>query len=76
MKEIVEKIIKEILSENGIEYENEIKNEDDLRDLGLTSFDLALLTVKIEDIYDIDIFEEGLITKVAEIVEILEKNTK
>ena len=76
MKEIVDNIIKEILSENGIEYEYEIKNEDNLRDLGLTSFNLAELTVKIEDIYDIDIFEEGLITKVSEIVEILEKNIK
>lgn len=74
MKEIVYKIIKEILAENGVENELVIEDDDDLRDLGLTSFDLATLTVKIEDIYDIDIFEEGLITKVGEIVEILEKN--
>lgn len=36
-------------------------------DLGFTSFDLAELTVKIEDEYDIDIFEDGLVTTVGEI---------
>tara|TARA_B100001063_G_C16705656_1_gene525072 strand:+ start:474 stop:704 length:231 start_codon:yes stop_codon:yes gene_type:complete len=76
MKEEVGRIIKEILLENGIEQKNEIENGDDLRELGLKSFDLAVLTVKIEDLYDIDIFEEGLITKVGEIVELLEKSGK
>ena len=38
-------------------------------DLGLTSFDLAELTVKIEDEFDIDIFEDGLVTKIGEIFE-------
>lgn len=36
-------------------------------DLGLTSFDLAELTVNIEDEFDIDIFEDGLVNTVGEI---------
>ena len=44
-------------------------NEGDKRrdDLGLTSFDLAELTVRIEDEFDIDIFEDGLVNTVGEI---------
>jgi len=42
-------------------------------DLSLTSFDLAELTVKIEDEYDIDIFEDGLVGTVGEILAKLEK---
>lgn len=46
----------------------EIKAEMDLRkDLGFSSFDLAELTVNIEDEYDVDIFENGLINTVGEI---------
>ena len=46
----------------------ELHAEDKLRDdLGLTSFDLAELTVNIEDEFDIDIFEDGLINTVGEI---------
>lgn len=37
-------------------------------DLNLTSFDLAELTVKIEDEFDIDIFEDGLVNTVGEII--------
>ena len=46
---------------------------DDLRnDLDLTSFDLAELTVKIEDEFDIDIFEDGLVNTIGEIYEKLQ----
>ena len=38
-------------------------------DLSLTSFDLAELTVKIEDKFDIDIFEDGLVNTIGEILE-------
>lgn len=33
-------------------------------DLGFSSFDLAELTVRIEDEFDIDIFEDGLINTI------------
>ena len=45
-----------------------LKSTDNLRDdLELTSFDLAELTVKIEDEFDVDIFEDGLVSTVGEI---------
>ncbi|MFT3918506.1 acyl carrier protein [Cloacibacterium sp.] len=37
-------------------------------DLNLDSFDLAELTIKIEDEFDIDIFEDGLVLTVGEIL--------
>ena len=37
-------------------------------DLNLDSFDLAELTVKIEDEFDIDIFEDGLVLTVGDIL--------
>ena len=47
-----------------------LNSEDNLRDnLGLNSFDLAELTVKIEDEFDIDIFEDGLVNTIGEIYE-------
>lgn len=46
----------------------ELHTEDNLRDdLGFTSFDLAELTVNIEDEFDIDIFEDGLVNTIGEI---------
>ena len=53
---------------------SEIHNSDRLReDYSFTSFDLAELTVKIEDEFDIDIFEDGLVNTVGEIIAKLEK---
>lgn len=52
----------------------ELHTYDMLRDdLGLTSFDLAELTVNIEDEFDIDIFEDGLVNTVGEIYAKLSK---
>lgn len=68
MKIKVNTIIKDILKSKGIENCQDIKPESSLReDLGLTSFDLAELTVKLEDEFDIDIFEDGLVNTVGEI---------
>ena len=38
-------------------------------DIGLDSLDLAELTVRIEAEYDVDIFEDGIVNTVAEIME-------
>ena len=47
----------------------DISSSSDLRnDCGLDSLDLAELTVRIEAEYDVDIFEDGLITTVGEIL--------
>lgn len=47
---------------------DKINETDRLRDeIGFSSFDLAELTVRIEDEFDIDIFEEGLVSTIGEI---------
>jgi acyl carrier protein len=38
-------------------------------DIGFDSFDLAQLTVMIEDEFDVDVFEDGLIETVGEVLE-------
>ena len=63
--------IREAKNESAVSV---LKAEDKLReDLGLTSFDLAELTVRIEDEYGIDIFETGLVNTVGEIYAKLQK---
>jgi len=42
-------------------------------DIGFDSFDLAELTVRIEDKLGIDIFEDGIISSVGEIVNKIDK---
>lgn len=61
-------IINEIRAAKEMAPVETISVETKLReDLNLTSFDLAELTVKIEDEFDIDIFEDGLVSTVGEI---------
>ncbi len=74
MEKKVFEIINEIRAAKGIAPIEKISAEMKLReDLNLTSFDLAELTVKIEDEFDIDIFEDGLVSTVGEIFEKLQK---
>ncbi|MCL1604588.1 hypothetical protein M3079_01130 [Phascolarctobacterium sp. ET69] len=67
-------MINEIKCEKG---DDKIKDLDDsllLRnDLNLDSFDLAILTAKIEDKYNIDVFEDRIVKTVGEIIIKLEK---
>lgn len=73
MNKKVLEIINEIRVAKSLEPVTELKEENRLReDLGLTSFDLAELTVKIEDEFDIDIFEDGLVNTIGEIFAKLE----
>lgn len=68
MKQQILSIINEILTAKGLLTVDELNDNTGLReDLGLTSFDLAELTVKIEDEFDIDIFEDGLVNTIGEI---------
>ena len=67
-------IIKEICEEK--DYKSiEIADTDNFKslhlrnDIGFDSFDLAQLTVMIEDEYDVDVFEDGLIETVGEILD-------
>lgn len=67
-------IINEIRENKGEEEISTLSNNMNLRDdLDLDSFDLALLTAKLEDDYDVDVFENGIVYTVGEIMEKLEK---
>ena len=69
MEEFLLDTINEIRSLKKTKKIDHLSPEMNLRDdLGLSSFDLAELTVKIEDEYDIDIFEDGLVNTIGEIL--------
>ena len=68
METKVLEIINDIRISKDLNVVETLNDTDNLRnDLGLTSFDLAELTVRIEDEFDIDIFEDGLVNTVGEI---------
>lgn len=74
MEEFVLNVINEVRSLKGLAKIEKLEDSMDLRnDLALSSFDLAELTVRIEDEYDIDIFENGLVNTVGEIFAKLSK---
>lgn len=74
MEEQVLSIINDIRKSKNLGILESLKESDNLRDdLNLTSFDLAELTVRIEDEFGVDIFEEGLISTIGEIYERLRK---
>lgn len=73
MKEL-ENIISEINILKGVENNFTLKKETRLvEDLGMDSLDLATLTAKIEDKYNIDIFEDGFVRTIEDIVVKLRK---
>ncbi|MFR9567923.1 MAG: acyl carrier protein [Rikenellaceae bacterium] len=68
MEEKVLEIINVIRASKGLVELESIAPSDSLRDnIGFTSFDLAELTVRIEDEFDLDIFEDGLVSTIGEI---------
>lgn len=74
MKEQLLSIINDIRKAKNLESLQTLKETDNFRDdLEFTSFDLAELTVRIEDEFEVDIFENGLVSTVGEIYKQLEK---
>lgn len=74
MEEQVLSIINDIRKSKNLKVLESLKETDNLRnDLNLTSFDLAELTVRIEDEFGIDIFENGIVSTIGEIYERLKK---
>lgn len=74
METKVLEIINDIRVAKSMNPVDTLNETDNLRnDLGLTSFDLAELTVRIEDEFDIDIFEDGLVNTIGEIYEKLQQ---
>tara|TARA_B110000503_G_C6886735_1_gene305016 strand:+ start:25 stop:252 length:228 start_codon:yes stop_codon:yes gene_type:complete len=70
IKEKVIDIIRSIMIENNLELSyNEIKGDTSLtNDLGLDSFNLAQLTVEIESEFGVDIFENGVVSTLNDIL--------
>ncbi len=50
-----------------------LANADIKRDLGFDSLDLAELTARIEAEFDVDIFEDGIVFKISDILEKISK---
>ena len=74
MLENLKKYINEINALEGKDKIEIITRDMKLReDLGLDSMDLAILTAKIEDEYDVDVFEDGIVLTVGEVLNKLEK---
>lgn len=74
MKEKIVEIINLIRASKNLPLVQAIVETTRLReDLEMTSFDMAELTVRIEDEYGIDIFEDGLVNTVGEIYAKLQK---
>jgi acyl carrier protein len=67
MKKLYE-IVNEVLESNELDTQETFKDTDNLKnDLGMDSFNLAELTVMIEDEFDIDIFEGDLVFTIGDI---------
>ena len=67
-------IISGIIKKRGKQLELKLSDDTDLRDeLGFDSIELAELTVRIESVYDVDIFENGIISTIGEIKEKLNR---
>jgi len=74
LKEL-ENIINEILlNKNKKKLEKLLPTMSLRNEIGLDSLDLAELTVKIESIYDIDIFEDGIVENIQEILDKLDND--
>lgn len=74
MKEKVLEIVNLIRASKNLPVLDAVEDATRLReDLEMTSFDMAELTVRIEDEYGIDIFETGLVNTIGEIYAKLQK---
>jgi len=74
MKENLLNLINVVLKNRGKETISDIQNTYSLiNDIGLDSLDLAELTVRIEAEYDVDIFEDGIVNTIGEIMQKIEK---
>lgn len=74
-RETLNNIINDILSEKDEENSVEEISEDTslTEDIGLDSLDLAEMTVRLEDKYGVDVFEDDVVDTVNEVLKKLEK---
>jgi len=72
--ETLKEIINTVLKNRGKKEAVMINADSHLRnDLGMDSLDLAELTVRIEAAYDVDVFADGIVRTVGEILAKIEK---
>lgn len=72
--ERIKTIINTILKNRGKKEIDSVDENTNLRDdIGFDSLDLAELTVRIEAEYDVDIFENGIVNTVSEILQKIER---
>ncbi len=69
MKKNLLDIINEVLSDSNKKIDSIIPETNLRTDLDFDSLKLAHLTVLIEDEYGIDVFENGLVEKISDILE-------
>ena len=66
----LKEIIVVVLENSSLNLDVDILETSNLRDdLSMDSLALAELSVRIEDEFDVDVFEDGLVATVAEILE-------
>tara|TARA_Y100000996_G_C22078626_1_gene460626 strand:- start:11 stop:235 length:225 start_codon:yes stop_codon:yes gene_type:complete len=66
----LKEIINTVLLNSSLPEVDSINNSLHLRNnLGMDSIALAELAVRIEDLFDVDVFEDGLVETVGEIIE-------
>ena len=69
MQDRLLEIINEILEDKDRATIDTIDENTSLRrDIGMDSIDLAVLTARIDEAYDVDIFEDGIIDTVGEVL--------
>ena len=74
MKNKLLELINEILENSNREPISTLDEETSLRnDIGFDSIDLAVFTVKVENIFEVDIFEAGNIDTIKDVLERLKK---
>jgi acyl carrier protein len=63
-------IVEELLMESGKKIPASFGSDTRVReDLGLNSLELAILTVRIESVYQVDVFEQGLVATLGGVAE-------
>ena len=71
---LVREVILEVIKENEIHYLGEMEDNYSLNyDLGIDSLDMVHLVVKVEDKFNVDMFSEGKISTVKELIDFIKK---
>ena len=71
---LVKKAILEVIKENDIQFFGKIEDNYNLNnDLGFDSLNMIHLVVKIEDEFSVDMFSEGKISTVIELIAFIKK---